>query len=54
MSLTACTISSTEYGRGIIRIRADASKRFMWSVRRNTAGPSAVSYARMPSNTPIP
>ena len=34
--------------------QAELCKRWMCSVRRNTAGPCDVSYARMPSNTPVP
>ena len=39
----ASTSSSSEYGRSIIMMRADSCSRRMWSVRRNTAGPCAVS-----------
>ena len=54
VSLVAVINSSTVYGSSIPRIFAEFARRTMWSVRRNTAGPCAVSYARIPSNTPVP
>ena len=46
--------SSTVFGVPVPAWPSSVTSRTMWSVRRNTAGPRAVAYVRMPSKTPNP
>ncbi len=54
VAFVASISSSTVYGISIPTIFAELNNRSMCSVSRKTAGPCEVSYARMPSNTPVP
>ncbi len=50
----ASRICSFEYGTSMKYMEADWKSRSMWSRWRKTAVPRGVSYARTPSNTPVP
>ena len=54
VSCVAARISSRVYGMSIRYIPAERNSRSMWSAWRKIAVPRGVSYARMPSNTPVP
>ena len=54
VSCVAARISSRVYGMSIRYIPAERNSRSMWSAWRKIAVPRGVSYARMPSKTPVP